>query len=160
MYYPPVPAGVQYAGFWLRVVGYFVDTMVLMPVGLVGFVVLGGTIFANIGKLQNGREPDPELIMTLVTAYFGVIAFSVLANWLYHALMESSKFEGTLGKKVMGLRVTDMNGNRISFGRASGRFFGKLITGFTMGIGFAMAGFTEKRQCLHDMIAGCLVVKK
>ena len=160
VYYQPVPVGVQYAGFWLRVVAYFVDTLVLAPLGLIGFAILGGTVLANLGRLQEGGEPDPAVIMSLVGAYALTIAISVSAAWLYHAFMESSKYEGTLGKKAMGLRVTDMNGNRISFGRASGRFFGKLITGMTMGIGYAMAGFTEKRQCLHDMIAGCLVVKK
>lgn len=152
------PPDVQYAGFWLRVVAYFVDTLVLAPVGLIGFAILGGTIVANLGKLQG--DPDPAVIMSLFGAYALTIFVSVSAAWLYHAFMESSRHEGTLGKKAMGLRVTDMNGNRISFGRASGRFFGKMITGMTMGIGYAMAGFTERRQCLHDMLAGCLVVKK
>jgi uncharacterized RDD family membrane protein YckC len=151
---------VQYAGFWLRVVAYFVDTLVLAPLGLIGFAILGGTVLANLAKLTSGGEPDPELIMSLVGAYALVIVVSICGNWLYHALMESSRYEATLGKKAMGLRVTDMNGNRLSFGRASARFFGKIITGMTMGIGFAMAGFTERRQCLHDMIAGTLVVKK
>ena len=149
---------VQYAGFWLRVVAYFVDTLVLAPIGLIGFAILGGTIFANLGKLQG--DPDPAVIMSLVGAYALTIFISLCGAWLYHAFMESSRHEGTLGKKAMGLRVTDENGNRISFARASGRFFGKMITGMTVGIGYAMAGFTERRQCLHDMIAGCLVVKK
>jgi uncharacterized RDD family membrane protein YckC len=56
--------------------------------------------------------------------------------------------------------VTDLNGDRISFGKASGRFFGKIISRLILGIGFFMIGFTEKKQGLHDMIAGCLVVKK
>ncbi len=159
-YYPPGPAPVQYGGFWLRVVAYFVDTLVLAPLGLIGFAIMGGTVLANLAKLTSGGEPDPELIMSLIGAYALTMVVAVAGNWLYHALMESSRHEGTLGKKAMGLRVTDLNGNRLSFGRASGRFFGKIITGMTMGIGFAMAGFTERRQCLHDMIAGTLVVKK
>ena len=56
--------------------------------------------------------------------------------------------------------VTDANGNPISFGRATGRHFGKIISALTLLIGYIMAGFTEKKQALHDMIAGCLVVKR
>jgi uncharacterized RDD family membrane protein YckC len=75
--------------------------------------------------------------------------------------MESSAHQGTLGKIALGLFVTDLQGRRISFGRASGRFFAKIITGLIpFFIGYIMAGFTEKRQALHDMIAGCLVLKK
>ncbi len=74
-------------------------------------------------------------------------------------LWKAPAWQGTVGKKILGLRVTDLNGNRVSFGRASGRFFGKIVSGFTLMIGYIMAGFTEKKQALHDMIAGCLVVK-
>ncbi|MEO8024895.1 MAG: RDD family protein [Bryobacteraceae bacterium] len=168
VYYPPavygtptaaIPVGPEYGGFWLRVVAYFVDSLVMMPLGAVGFVLLGGTVLANLEGLRS-ESPDPRIIASLVAAYGGFILITLIGAWLYHALMESSRYQGTLGKKAMGLIVTDLNGHRISFGRASGRFFGKMITGMTMGIGYAMAGFTEKRQCLHDMIAGCLVVKK
>ncbi len=82
------------------------------------------------------------------------------AQWLYFALMESSVKQGTLGKMALGIIVTDANGNRISFGRATGRYFGKIISGAILCIGYIMAGFTEKKQALHDMIAGCLVVNK
>ena len=78
-----------------------------------------------------------------------------MASWLYWALMESSAWQATLGKKLFGLKVTDLQGRRISFARASGRYFGKIVF-----VGFIMVAFTEKKQALHDMIAGCLVVKK
>jgi uncharacterized RDD family membrane protein YckC len=81
-------------------------------------------------------------------------------NWLYYALLESSAWQGTLGKKALGLEVTDLQGRRIGFGRASGRFFAKFISVLTLFIGFIMAGFTERKQALHDMIAGCLVIRK
>ena len=74
--------------------------------------------------------------------------------------MESGPKQATFGKRVLGLRVTNMAGERISFGHASGRFFSKIITGLVpFAIGFIMAGFTERKQALHDMIAGTLVVK-
>ncbi len=157
-YYPPIQPVTQYAGFWLRVVASFVDSLVMIPLGMVAVAIFGGAIFANLDRLQG--DPDPAVIASFIGAYalVGIIFF--VGTWLYHAYMESSRHQATLGKLALGLCVTDLNGNRISFGRASGRHFSKLITGMTFGVGYAMAGFTERRQCLHDMIAGCLVVKK
>jgi uncharacterized RDD family membrane protein YckC len=74
--------------------------------------------------------------------------------------MESSRHQATLGKKALGIIVTDMNGNRISFARANARFFGKWVSGMIMNIGYLMAAFTEKKQALHDILASCLVVMK
>jgi uncharacterized RDD family membrane protein YckC len=92
---------------------------------------------------------------------FVLLPITVVVTWLYFASMESSERQGTLGKMALGLFVTDMHGKRISFARASGRFFAKFITGLIpFFIGYIMAGFTEKKQALHDMIAGCLVLKK
>jgi uncharacterized RDD family membrane protein YckC len=81
--------------------------------------------------------------------------------WIYNASMESSIHQGTLGKMALGLIVTDSQGRPIGFGHATGRYFAKIITGLIpLGIGYAMAGFTEKKQALHDMIAGCLVLRR
>jgi uncharacterized RDD family membrane protein YckC len=74
--------------------------------------------------------------------------------------MESSPLQATIGKLAVGLRVTDLQGQRISFGRATGRFFAKWLSGAILLIGYLMAGFTEKKQALHDRIAGCLVLWK
>ncbi|MFC1717630.1 RDD family protein [Candidatus Poribacteria bacterium] len=94
----------------------------------------------------------------------GVAAFAQLLvlplYWLYSALLESSSKQATLGKMALGIVVTDMELQRISFGRATGRYFGKIISVMIIYIGFLMAGFTEKKQGLHDMMANCLVVKK
>jgi uncharacterized RDD family membrane protein YckC len=88
------------------------------------------------------------------------MALGLIGGWLYEALMESSAKQATLGKMLLGLMVTDEAGNRISFARASGRHFAKYISSFTLFIGYIMAGFTAKKQALHDMIAGTLVVRK
>jgi uncharacterized RDD family membrane protein YckC len=86
---------------------------------------------------------------------------SLVLTWLYHALMESSEWQATLGKKALGLVVTDMAGQRVSFGRSTGRHFGKIITNMVpLLIGYIMAGFTAKKQALHDMLAGCLVLRR
>jgi uncharacterized RDD family membrane protein YckC len=75
--------------------------------------------------------------------------------------MESSERQATFGKSVMSLRVTNYEGQRISFGHATGRFFAKIVSGMVpLAIGYIMAAFTEKKQALHDLIAGTLVLKK
>ena len=83
-----------------------------------------------------------------------------MGGWLYYTLMESSRFQGTLGKMAVQIKVTDLDGNRISFGQATGRHFGKFLSAILLGIGFIMVAFTEKKQGLHDVMAGCLVVRK
>jgi uncharacterized RDD family membrane protein YckC len=146
---------VAYAGFWLRAVAYFLDTITL------GFV-LGATILRPI-LLNNHVGTSFQDVWNFYTSgsrQATALALLVqLATWLYFAAFESSPWQATPGKKVMGLRVTDLEGKRVSFVRASGRYFGKIISGLILGIGFAMAGFTEKKQALHDMLVGCLVVK-
>ncbi len=79
-------------------------------------------------------------------------------NWLYHAVMESSAKQATLGKLLLQIRVTDSNGQRISFGKATARHFSKILSTSLLFIGFMMAGWTKKKQALHDKVAGCLVV--
>ena len=86
------------------------------------------------------------------------LAFT-MACWLYWSLLESSAWQATLGKKIMGLQVTDLQGRRISLERASGRYFGKTLSTLSLLLGFLMAGFTKKKQALHDLIAGTLVVR-
>ena len=86
--------------------------------------------------------------------------FGILLGWVYYAIMESSPQQGTLGKMAVGIAVTDLKGNRISFGRATGRYFCMYLTAITLFIGYIIAAFTGKRQTIHDMIASCLIIKK
>lgn len=80
--------------------------------------------------------------------------------WLYYAFFESSNMQGTPGKKACRLVVCDIDGRRISFWKATGRYYGKFISLITFGIGFLMCSYTKKRQCLHDIMAGCQVLKR
>jgi uncharacterized RDD family membrane protein YckC len=123
---------IQYAGFWIRLVARIIDS-------LIGFAA--------------------GLIIGIVTAGIGYV-LAIVIDWLYCALMESSSHQATLGKMALGLKVTDLNGNRISFGRATARDFSKILSGLVFSIGFLMIAVTAKKQGLHDMIAGTLVVKK
>ena len=84
---------------------------------------------------------------------------SMVVGWLYFALMESSNKQATVGKIALNIRVTDLNGNRISFGRATARYFGKYLSAMIAMIGFIMAAFTKRKQALHDILAETLVLK-
>jgi uncharacterized RDD family membrane protein YckC len=88
----------------------------------------------------------------------GVTFILVLfGSWLYEAFMESSSYQATLGKMIFGMKVTDLNGNRISFERATGRHFAKWLSAMILFIGYIMVGFTDRKQGLHDLLAGTLV---
>jgi uncharacterized RDD family membrane protein YckC/Tfp pilus assembly major pilin PilA len=123
-----------YAGFWRRAGGYLIDYMLV--------IFAAGMIGALLTPVIRGFMPLALLVSV----------------WLYYALMESSESQATLGKKAVGIKVTDLEGNQISFARATGRLVAHLVSGIIFGIGFAMAVFTSRRQTLHDMIAGTLVV--
>jgi len=157
----------MYAGFWLRFVAYVIDGLIVSAaVGIVAAISIGflGTegIREAIAQMGQGmNQPNPVFPWGFFAAIFVLVIVSLVAQWLYFAGMESSQSQGTLGKMALGLVVTDMNGQPISFARASGRFFSKLITGLVpFAIGYIMAGFTERKQALHDMIASCLVLRK
>src|SRR5271154_2028292 len=145
-----------YAGFWLRVVAHLIDDL-LIGIGI-GILVLIGVALVGVGSLRTMIEgmngENPEIPAAVISAIIFVGLASILLGWIYNAGMESSRHQGTLGKMALGLTVTDLQGRSIGFGHASGRFFAKIITGLIpLGIGYAMAGFTEKKQALHDMIA-------
>ena len=142
------PAGsIGYAGFWRRAVAFVIDSVVL--------IILGFPL-ALIPAVSVLTDSDPA---TMIGKTAAAIATRGLLSWLYFAGMESSGWQATLGKRVIGLRVTDSTGARIRFGRASGRFFGKMLSGAVFGLGFLMAAFTARRQALHDLLAGTLVVR-
>jgi uncharacterized RDD family membrane protein YckC len=155
---------VQYAGFWLRFVAYIIDGFIS---GL-AFLVLLIPLFlltgagAALSKIGSGEDISDDVAAFLGFGFiFGLFGIIFLVSWLYYALAESSSWQATLGKKMLNLKVTDMSGQPITFGRASGRYFSKIITGMIpLAIGYILAGFTEKKQAVHDMIASCLVLRK
>ena len=159
-----ISRGFTYAGFWLRVVASLIDGVIIgLASGLLFvplFFVTG--MGARIdGLAERHGRPDPAIIVGLIGIILVFAALSLLIQWLYHAYLESGEKRGTWGKQALGLFVTDLMGNPITFGRASGRFFAKIVTGMIpLGIGYIMAGFTERRQALHDMIASCLVLRR
>ena len=126
-------AEVFYASFWERFGAAFLDGLILLVPGLI---------------LQYTVSP--------LVNFFG----SIVINWLYFALQESSEQQATIGKRALGLKVTSLTGERIDLGRATGRFFGRYLSTLILLIGYFMMLWDDKKQTLHDKLAGTLVVKK
>lgn len=135
----------NYAGFWIRFVAIFLDSIIS---------VIFSVILTFVLRMAVGFDTEDmmaTLLINLFSAVFGLI---------YYAGFESSKYQATLGKQMMGIYVTDESGAPISFLRATGRYFAKIISSVILLIGFIMAAFTSKKQALHDMIASTLVLKR
>ena len=133
----------QYAGFWRRFVAMLIDSFILTLIQIGVVIVL----------VVSAEE--------IVNQFGGLIdVLWLILFWLYVAGMESSSKQATLGKMALGLQVTDIEGNRTSFLRATGRNMAKILSVMTLMIGYLMAAFTEKKQGLHDIVADCLVIKR
>ena len=143
--------GVGYGGFWIRVVALIIDAIIVRVV-----IAPVGMIFGGLGLAGGMMRGFPHRGLAILG---GGVTFILLVfgNWLYEAFMESSSYQATLGKMIFGMKVTDLNGNRISFERATGRHFAKWLSGLILCIGYIMVGFTERKQGLHDLLAGTLV---
>lgn len=155
--YAPSPVvGPHYGGFWIRFLAFLLDSVILSVVCVPLFLIfLLPSVLKTISQVNRDEPPPAEFFAAL---FLMIPLFFVIA-WLYEAWTTSSSWQGTVGKKVLRLKVTDEAGNRISFGRSTGRFFAKLLSRAIMQIGFIMIGFTERKQGLHDMLAGTLVVR-
>jgi uncharacterized RDD family membrane protein YckC len=151
---------VAYAGFWLRFVALIIDQLLLYFVVMILLLPFAASVGMGMRGMATGRPPDLQALLPMIHVMFRLALLRIIVHWLYYSLLESSAWQGTLGKKALGLEVTDLDGSRISFGRATGRFFAKFISWIILGIGFIMAGFTEKKQALHDILAGTLVIRK
>ena len=130
-----------YVGFWRRFAAYFIDAIILNIIGMFpGWVI--GIVFDD----------------SIFSIMFYSFAISTLVWTLYFGYFESSKKQATLGKQALGIKVTDLEGNRISFGKAVARYVVKLITSMMLAIGFIAIAFTEKKQGLYDLAVGTVVV--
>ncbi len=153
---PPTPSStlatsspsVAYSGFWRRTAAFAIDYILLAF--LSGFIIVALQSVPVSPYERHSSSNMADMARSL----------SFLAAGVYFTMMESSRYQGTLGKIAFGLRVTDEKGGRISGGRATGRFFAKIISALILGIGYIMVAFTPKKQGLHDIISNCLVIKK
>ncbi len=140
----------EYAGYWRRFTAAIIDGIILSV-----FAGVLNAIF--IVPFMISPRASADAASGVVSLIYIIL---IISGWLYYTLLESSSKQATVGKMALGIIVTDLYGNRISFGRANGRYWSKILSALILYIGFIMAGFTEKKQALHDIIASCLVVKK
>lgn len=146
-----------YAGFWLRFFALMIDFAVLMLL----FVLVLVPLQVAIGFGQVLTWPISAAVMDVQAdlLFFGGLKIQIL-GWLYFALLESSNWRATIGKKLFGLAVMTAEGAPLSFGRATGRYFAKYLSVAIWCLGFVLAAFTAKKQALHDLIAGTLVMRR
>lgn len=155
----PVMIVQPYGGFWIRVLAQMIDGAVTSVV-VIPLYFIFIAIFAA-GIVHIGDNPQPEQILALILPIILIfVPLAIAIQWLYEAFTTSSSWQGTLGKRVLNLKVTDLAGNRITFGRATGRHFAKIISGMCMNVGYIIVAFTDKKQGMHDMLAGTLVMKR
>lgn len=141
-----------YGGFWRRLLACALDCLVFWITISVFQFLLG---FTSTGFGGSSEVRGPVLWMVVV-----LVLWQTCVCWVYYALWESSTYQATPGKMALGLVVTDLEGNRISISRATGRFFAQTLSVLTLGIGYIMIAFMQKKQGLHNLVAGCLVVRR
>ncbi len=145
----PPRAAVRYGGVWRRFAGVCVDTLLLyFPNAILR--ELAGFSLGDPVRVLSGSQTGPVLL---------VVSISFVIYWWYCAGLESSRWQGTLGQQLLGLRVADLHGRRISFLRATGRNWAKVFSVLLCMIGYLFNLWTSRRQTLHDLVAGCVVVR-
>ena len=141
-----------YAGFWLRAVAFMIDNLIL---GFAFAIVVASDVPAfltvpDLNALKFGQFP-PVTKLGILVMY--------LMMWLYFTFFEASSWQATPGKRIFRLYVTDLHGRPLTLARAALRNVVRIISGMLL-IGYLMAGFTEKKQALHDILASCLVLRR
>ena len=134
---PPLPAAPRYAGFWIRLLAYIIDAFILGAISL----------------------PLAKALAAMGIGGHSSNTMSILISWMYFAVFESSDWMATPGKKVLGLAVADEQGAKISIGRATRRFLGKILSALILGLGFVMIAFTARKQGLHDKLFHTVVLR-
>lgn len=138
----------SYAGFWKRVIAYLIDAFIIaFPVTMIFGTVIPQAMMTDNVQVTSIAVSMPQVIM-------------LVASWVYFAGLESSVWQATVGKKILGMQVTDTSGERIDFIKATIRYLSKFLSSFFLMIGFIMVAFTEKKQGLHDFIAGTVVLNQ
>jgi uncharacterized RDD family membrane protein YckC len=144
----------QYAPIWRRGVASVIDVVTIVTLVLPGVIAFFWLV--EVVTVWIGMEPDDGRSLAGTAA----VLLWLVADWLYHSMMHSSPRQGTYGKYFMGLKVTDLGGGPIGFGQATGRHFAKFLSTFPLMAGFFITPFTRRKQALHDMVAGTLVLRR
>lgn len=141
----------QYAGFWWRFLAAIIDNIILTIALLVVAIPLGISLIPTVAS-------DFQETTSLAMPASGNL-INIIVYWLYFTILESSNWQATVGKRLLGMKVTTLEGAAIGFGQANVRYWSKIISAVILFIGYVMIGFTEKKQGLHDIIAKTLVLK-
>jgi uncharacterized RDD family membrane protein YckC len=142
-----------YAGFWLRAWAFAIDTFILSF-----FFALIASAYPTQLIIFPDQNTQSLLAFPRVTLQGFILLFVIM--WAYYVFFETSSWQATPGKRVFRLYVTDLAGKKVTFRRSSIRYFGRKISEFTFLVGYIIAGFTEKKQALHDILSGCLVLRR
>jgi uncharacterized RDD family membrane protein YckC len=148
---PPRPA---FAGFWLRAIAYLFDTILIsLALGLIASFYPATFIKMPDAAVSPSLTSLPQLTPI-------AFAITITATWIYYTMFEASAWQATPGKRVLRLYVADLSGQRITLARAATRNLAKIISSLTFLVGYLVAGFTERKQALHDILASCLVLRR
>lgn len=144
----------KFGSFLSHIIDYLVKFIIAVLFVLFCILVL---VDIQVTSILFDIETDVEFSKSLQTFIF--YSCAILIEWIYEAVLTSSSWQATVGKRILGLKVVDGEGNRISFAKATGRFLAKIISGLILCIGFLMIFWTKRKRGLHDMIAETLVIK-
>jgi len=150
---PEVALG--YAGFWRRFLAEFIDTLLLLPL-LGPAVYFLGLLFVGAAESATGAYAYQFVSLDVMFVVMWIIWMAL--KWPYYVLLESSRLKGTLGKRAAGLIVTDIFGHRLSLARANARYLFSWISMLAAFCGYLMMPFTARRQTLHDILTGTIVL--
>jgi uncharacterized RDD family membrane protein YckC len=157
-----VRTDIFFAGFWRRLLAYVIDSVLLAGVYLSIFTAVQllspGTL--DNGPIVRGGRVDVYDLAATLRGTANIMWVCGWIGWAYYVIFESSPLRGTLGKFALGLYVADTHGDPISFVRAVFRNFFKTFSTLVLGVGWLMAAFTPRKQALHDLLAGTLVLRK
>ena len=151
---PVAPVVAEYAPIWRRGLASVFDVAIIVTVVLPGVIAFFWLV--EVFTAWVGMEPDDSRSI----AGFAAVLLWLIADWLYHAMMNSSRRQATFGKYYLGMKVTGLAGEPLSFAQSTGRHFAKFLSTFPVLIGFFIAPFTRRKQALHDMVAGTLVLRR
>lgn len=171
----PYPEVWVYGGFWIRVVAHLVDSLIVwVGLGLLG-AIIGPSVSITIFDPQPAGGGGDYSVSYIQPVDYMIMSSTPHVHWhghgllemawlllpaLYYIIFESSRLQATPGKLLCRMRVTDLNGNRIDFLRATGRYLGKYLSFLILGIGFLMVAWTRRKQGLHDILAGTYVIRR
>lgn len=161
---------VRYAGFWNRFLAFIIDHIILGFIKIIFLIPFSSMFSLDFYDPFNDKKiyytssiaqdyQDPSVIFAVIFFYFlFILLLNAIFGWLYYTIFETSNKMATPGKMVLGIKVIDIYGNKLSFGKATGRYLGKYLSSLIVFVGYLMAAFTERKQALHDILANCLVV--